>query len=409
MRMTEVCRRTVIVPLATPTTNKSGRINWAMKEFFRARKYACDYYNNHTPSDVTRSDRSDLYQKIRSKHDVEIPANVVSQAVTIVHQNYRQYERGDTESPPRPSHADIYGLHSQIARLFYESGTYYLNMETGRGRVSLPLVVSDSDYHRSRLPYPDSIPDMTSKYQRIPGVCLVDIDESDLPADTLRYSSSTLHRNSDNEYYFHLIYRKEAPRSPAASDARYVVGVDRGRNQLAYAALYDRKANHVIDWWNRGGGEVEHYMEQLTERIRDFKRSGVWSEMDDARARRFRYKEQIDYEIANAVANLAQSVDDGDAIIALEELSGMSRLGSYPAENRRFSQWSYYRLAEFIRQKAEEIGIGVTEVNPRYTSQKCSRCGSDETKRNSIYFECTNCDYQQHADANAAVNIAKEA
>jgi IS605 OrfB family transposase len=148
-------------------------------------------------------------------------------------------------------------------------------------------------------------------------------------------------------------------------------------------------------------------MDQFSDRIREFQRAGVWERMEDARMRRFRYKRQIDYEVANAVVDLAR--ERLDAGIVLEDLGGMSRLGGWKVENRRFNEWSYHRLEQYITQKAEPYDIPVQTVEPAYTSQECSRCGSEETVRDGIYFECRECDYDQHADANAAVNIAKRA
>jgi putative transposase len=148
-------------------------------------------------------------------------------------------------------------------------------------------------------------------------------------------------------------------------------------------------------------------MDRFMERIKEFQEANVWGQMDNARKRRFRYKQQIDYEIANAVVDLAQQID-GSVVIAMEDLEGMSRLGAYSVESRRFDEWSYYRLGQYIEQKATPVDIPVRRVDPDFTSQWCSRCGeTDATDRHGVYFECESCGYEQHADANAAVNIAK--
>ena len=405
----ETYRRTVKVPVKTPTANKAGRLNWAMKEFRRVRQLACDWYESRDPFEVSLSDQSDLYQRIRREHDVELQANTVSQAVSIVDQNYREYAKNPDSSPPDANYADYLGLHSQVARLFYSDG-YYLNVDTGRGRVALPLHVSDDSYHQEWLPEPESIPDIDSKWQRIAGVEFGDLEPEDFPDRVVKLSSSTLHRTGKREYCAHLVFQRKPERPKINTDrARFVVGVDRGRNQLVYAALYDQDNDHVSDWWNRTGSEVEHYLDQFEKRIAEFQQAGVWENKDAARERRRRYKEQIDYEIANSIVDLANTVADEGVIIALERLEGMSSLGEFSDENRRFTQWSYYRQAQLIEQKAEQYGVPVVEVDPSYTSQDCSRCGCRETERSGIHFECAECGYQQHSDANAAVNIAKAA
>ncbi|MDR1868289.1 MAG: transposase, partial [Treponema sp.] len=43
---------------------------------------------------------------------------------------------------------------------------------------------------------------------------------------------------------------------------------------------------------------------------------------------------------------------------------------------------------------------------PRYTSQKCNRCGTiDKKSRNKSRYVCKHCGHTDHADVNAAKNI----
>lgn len=283
-----------------------------------------------------------------------------------------------------------------------------LSVNTGPRRVTLPLIVSQDAYHRDRLPHPEAIPDRTSSRQRIPGVKFADLEPEDFPGDTVKLGTSTLSRVDDRMFRANLAFsiKKRISRDGSGKDARFLIGVDRGRNHLAYACVYDRDEDHVVDWWNRSGDEVAHYMDQLADRIREVQRAGAIEDMLQLRSRRRRYKRQVDYEIANEIVRLAR--ERLDCPIVLEDLSGMSRLGNYPVENRRFNEWSYYRLQECIDEKAEPYDIPVKSVDPAYTSQTCSRCGEGEDiQRSGVHFECNDCGYQQNADANASVMVAK--
>jgi transposase len=56
-------------------------------------------------------------------------------------------------------------------------------------------------------------------------------------------------------------------------------------------------------------------------------------------------------------------------------------------------------------------GVPVVYVNPRYTSQTCSRCGHGDKRNRPTRddFKCVQCGYVAPADHNAAENIRRAA
>ncbi|NVI92960.1 zinc ribbon domain-containing protein, partial [Actinomadura sp. BRA 177] len=70
--------------------------------------------------------------------------------------------------------------------------------------------------------------------------------------------------------------------------------------------------------------------------------------------------------------------------------------------------WSFAQLGAFIAYKAERAGAPVVFVDPRHTSQECSACGHIDKKNrpDQATFKCTSCGFAEHADVNAARNIA---
>jgi IS605 OrfB family transposase len=68
--------------------------------------------------------------------------------------------------------------------------------------------------------------------------------------------------------------------------------------------------------------------------------------------------------------------------------------------------WSPAELEKFIEYKAEDLGKSVLYINPKHTSQKCSRCGHvSKDNRHGSVFKCINCGFELNADLNASRNI----
>jgi putative transposase len=92
--------------------------------------------------------------------------------------------------------------------------------------------------------------------------------------------------------------------------------------------------------------------------------------------------------------------------IVLEKLEGVRKPGSNIRSYSEKNDWSFAQLSDFIRYKAALRGVPVLEVDPAYTSQECSRCGSRH-KPDGKSFQCPVCGHQDHRDSNAAFVIAK--
>ena len=75
---------------------------------------------------------------------------------------------------------------------------------------------------------------------------------------------------------------------------------------------------------------------------------------------------------------------------------------------RKFGNWSYYQLEQFIIQRAEKLGKTVLFVNPQYTSQRCSQCGhiAKSNRSSQSNFLCKECFFELNADLNAARNLS---
>ncbi len=115
--------------------------------------------------------------------------------------------------------------------------------------------------------------------------------------------------------------------------------------------------------------------------------------------------EQHDHQTANFYrASIA-------SVFPAKEMVGLRLAGEFSLSQRdgcgRASQAS---LASIIAIKAEEAARTVVEVDPRYSSQECARCGqiAAESRRGRRYA-CVSCGFRVHADVNAALVIRRRA
>ncbi len=94
-------------------------------------------------------------------------------------------------------------------------------------------------------------------------------------------------------------------------------------------------------------------------------------------------------------------------VIAVEKLNVKGMVKNHClAKSISDASWSMFR--SILVQKAESaVNRTVVEVNPRYTSQMCSRCGNIQKKSLSVrWHSCQKCGLSLDRDMNAAINIA---
>ncbi len=94
-------------------------------------------------------------------------------------------------------------------------------------------------------------------------------------------------------------------------------------------------------------------------------------------------------------------------IIIGDLTSAFSRMNLGRKNNEKFHRIPFGRLIHLLTCKAEEVGIAVTKVDERYTSQRCSACGVVK-KSHRIHrglYACSRCGTVLNADVNDARNM----
>ena len=119
-----------------------------------------------------------------------------------------------------------------------------------------------------------------------------------------------------------------------------------------------------------------------------------------------RFRSDCDHVVSRRIV---QSVSPGSVIVVenLTEIRTRMKARKGPALKRQMHQWSFARLRAMITYKAQEKGIEVAGVDPRHSSQTCSKCGFKHrgNRKSQSVFRCRECHFELNADLNASHNL----
>ena len=198
----------------------------------------------------------------------------------------------------------------------------------------------------------------------------------------------------DNQYAYVSVSIKEQPQITP----KVWLGLD--RNTTGHVAVL---ANPSTGKVMKLGKEALHIHNKYRNIRRKMQKAGKFGVLKKIKRRESNIIRNINHEISKAVVETAIKENAG---IKLEKLEGIRKNRKHSKSfNYSLNSWSFYQLQMFIEYKAEMNGIPLTYIEPKYTSQECSRCG-DMGIRDSKKFVCNNCKHVDHADANAAFNIS---
>jgi putative transposase len=110
------------------------------------------------------------------------------------------------------------------------------------------------------------------------------------------------------------------------------------------------------------------------------------------------------HEVANTILSFAKG---RESAIVLEDLTGI-RHKKGKDMNRRLSMWPRRELHRIIEYKAEEKGIPILKVDPRFSSRRCPICGRTQHSRMGTEFECE-CGWHLDRHINASINLLQTA
>ncbi|HZY99061.1 MAG TPA: transposase [Candidatus Baltobacteraceae bacterium] len=125
--------------------------------------------------------------------------------------------------------------------------------------------------------------------------------------------------------------------------------------------------------------------------------------------REARFRRDVNHGLSKSLVKSAGDTGRGLALELLTRIRDRTRFRK--AQRARMSGWSFAQLRAFVEYKAELAGVLVSIVSPRNTSRQCFACKyvDKRNRRSQAEFACVRCGHVDHADVNAAKNIAYRA
>lgn len=177
-----------------------------------------------------------------------------------------------------------------------------------------------------------------------------------------------------------------------------ILGVDLGIKVPAVGVTNTHKTKFF------GSGRLNKHMRRKYQaRRRAMGKAKKKKLLESSNHKEQRWMKNQDHKISRDIINF--SIDNNVTLIRLEHLKGISKTTRTSRKNRKdLHNWSFYRLMDFIKYKAERVGISVEMVNPAYTSQICPSC-KKKNKAKGRSYECSHCGFKTHRDRVGAINI----
>jgi putative transposase len=201
----------------------------------------------------------------------------------------------------------------------------------------------------------------------------------------------------DGRWWLHVVVAVPAPQIEPTDQ---VVGVDLGLSRPAVTST-----GRFLG--KRAWKAIEGRLFKLKRALQKCGTKSAKRHLRKVRHKQMRFRRNADHLLSKQIV---QSALPGGTIVLenLKDIRRRTKMRRKTETQRRIHSWSFAQLKDFIGYKAEERGCTVVVVDPRHTSQACSRCGhtARNNRRSRDLFVCQKCGFSLHADLNGARNIA---
>lgn len=198
---------------------------------------------------------------------------------------------------------------------------------------------------------------------------------------------------------FYLFQTVDVPEEDV-EDVEEWIGVDFGLSTIAYTS-------DNVEFSADGLNKYREHRQKVRSSIQSKGTKGAKRLLKRLSGKEKTHSSIVNHTIAKYIVQSAKEQGKG---IAVEDLTGIRFTSK--RRNKKFrtklGRWNFSMLRQYIEYKSLLHGVKCVAVDPRYTSQTCSRCKNIGKRTNKV-FKCTNtnCEVDNiDADYNASKTIA---
>jgi len=153
---------------------------------------------------------------------------------------------------------------------------------------------------------------------------------------------------------------------------------------------------------------MKNRLDMLNRKVAELQRAEKWESLKRIRHKRRNVAEYYDRLDTLHIAELAEQEGSMVAVGHPKALKYEKHRGNGERRLRRMLQqhFPYGRRIQYIIEECAERGIKAEAILEPWTSKRCHRCGSINTRRiGQSLIWCHDCGLQYNADWNSAINI----
>jgi IS605 OrfB family transposase len=217
--------------------------------------------------------------------------------------------------------------------------------------------------------------------------------------ELLRYQQGESDLVYSKKKEFFLLATCDIP-DPDQCQAYEALGIDMGVTNIAVSSDGDIFSSVNIEYTRKRYAKLRKALQQLGSK-------SAKRHLKKTAGRQQRFQKDTNHMISKRLVMQAKGTNRS---IKVEDLTYIRERTTVQGKDNRakHSNWAFGQLQYFLAYKARMQGVRLEQVDPRHTSQRCFACGHKEraNRKTQDVFLCCACGHSDHADVNAAKNIA---